>query len=288
MNWERLGKLWMDKDSAKRLESELRESLKKLEAEGATNREIAERVIESPFILGLIWTVTSSGTSKRLKTSHGRPPEQWEEWLAHHDLRDDWRSETANLLKRKCEHEGLLGCKLEQAGIGGFWRMVVIDKAVKAAWALFRKNICKVRKGKTARDVSSVSDCDGIANLRDERLRQSLVDFQIDFEMATSCVSDVKRAAFKRLTLLGNDYQEVANFLAEDIHQDLMVLIREVQDAREREVMRLSLLGHSYANIERILTEANGPGGKKVTFDMVRYAHKKGVAALQERLGLAA
>jgi hypothetical protein len=52
--------------------------------------------------------------------------------------------------------------------------------------------------------------------------------------------------------------------------------------------MRLTLLGHNYPKIARILTEQNGPDGKEVTFEMVRYAHEKGLAALRKRLRPAA
>lgn len=287
MDWQCLGKSWMRNDSAN-LEEDFRESLKKLEAVGATNSEIADAVIESPYILGLIWVVTSSGNTKNLKTRYGRPPEGWDSMVNRQDLRDDWRAETVDLLRRKCERDGMLGCKLDAPRIGGFWRLVINDKAVKAAETLSRKNICKLRKGKTACDVSRVSDQDGIANPRSERLRESLIDFRIDSAMATDGVEDLREQAAKRLKLLGNDYQEVARLLTFDLHLDFLLLIHELKNPREREVVRLSLLGHSYRSIERILTERWSEDEKKVTFGMVQYAYEKGVASLQARLGLAA
>ena len=287
MDWERFGKDWAGKDSAK-LEQDFRESLKKLDAEGASNLEIAATVIESPFILGLLWAVTAKRASKGLVTRYGRAPENWQEWVDNHQLRDDWRAETVDLLRRKCERDGMLGCKLDAPKIGGFWRRAITDKAVKGAWALYRREECKLRKGRSAHEVSEVSDQDGIANPRNERLRESLIDFRLDSAMATDGVEDLRDQAAKRLRLLGNDYQEVARLLTYDLHLDFLLLIHELQNPREREVVRLSLLGHSYRSIERILAERSSEDEKKVTFGMVQYAYEKGVAALQARLGLAA
>jgi hypothetical protein len=287
MDWERLGKDWAERDSAK-FEQDFRKSLTKLDAEGATNIEIAAKVIESPFILGLTWAVTTSRASKKLVTRYGRAPENWQAWVEKHNLRDDWRAETVSLLRRKCERDGMLGCKLDAPKIGGFWRRAIIDKAVKAAWALFRKEECKLRKGRTAWDVSAVSDGDGFASPRNRWLSESLTDFEIDSAIATAGVESLGDQAAKRLCLLGSSYQEVASLEANTLHHDFMVLIGELDEPREQEVMRLSLLGMSYRNIEGLMADENGQDGKKITFEMVRYAYKKGVAALQARLGLAA
>src|ERR1700681_89865 len=175
MDWQGFGKNWMEEDSAK-LEGAFRESLKKLEAEGAANREIADQVIACPLTLGLVWAVTSTSSSKSLKSRYGRPPLNWEGWLAKTDLRDDWRSETVNLLHRKCVRDGMLGCKLNEPTIGGYWRLVIIDKAIKAAWKLFRANLCKVRHGKRSRDVLTVCEGDRITTPSVRKLRESLVD----------------------------------------------------------------------------------------------------------------
>src|SRR5262245_56870386 len=51
--WKRVG------DDSDQAEAAFRETLHRLRADGASKQEIAEAVMRSPFILGLVWIVTS-------------------------------------------------------------------------------------------------------------------------------------------------------------------------------------------------------------------------------------
>lgn len=207
MDWQGSGKNWFCDDSPE-AEQAFRETLLRLEAQGVSNCEIAAEVMRSPFILGLVWAVTASEEAGQVKGRYcGRPPMSWEGFLARHDLRDEWRCETVYLLGRKCERDGLLGCDLSREKIGGFWRLVVVDKAVKAAWVLLRENCCKVRKGKT-----QDHDLAGIGG----ESKEGLSELYLELADAISELENPRQRAVMRLFLLGHDkYQEIADRLTE-------------------------------------------------------------------------
>src|ERR1700682_552490 len=101
-------------DDTVEAEATFRETLLRLKAEGASNQEISGAVMRSPFILGLVWIVTSksffawrrsrqteAGSAVRGQAGprsgrRGEPrlPENWGESLAKDpELREEWRCE---------------------------------------------------------------------------------------------------------------------------------------------------------------------------------------------------
>src|SRR5262245_24862633 len=87
-------------DASPAAEAAFHEMLVRFRAEGASNQKIAEAVMQSSFILGLVWVVTAK---RRLRSSKGaRPPLDWEVRLASDpELREEWRCETLYLLGRR-------------------------------------------------------------------------------------------------------------------------------------------------------------------------------------------
>jgi hypothetical protein len=122
MDRQECGKKWVGDDSQE-AEASFHETLLRLRAKGASNQEIAEAVMRSPFILGLVWVVTAK---RRLKAGRGaRSPLDWDELLAKEpDLREEWRCETLHLLGRRLRTKWDAGCDLQRPRIGGTggWR----------------------------------------------------------------------------------------------------------------------------------------------------------------------
>ncbi len=284
MDWQECGKEWFCDDSAA-AESAFRDMLLRLKAQGASNQEISENVMRSPFVLGLLWVVTSSRYSRRLSRKGARPPENWEDRLSKEPgFRDEWRCETLYLLGQRLRAEWDKKCDLERTSIGGYWRMKVLFAAIKAAWNLYGESRLKVRR--TRRQVKC--DMDGVSRVEDTKPDRRPIEFDLKLALASDEVKEPGQRAAMRLSLLARNYREQAGMFIEQIHEDFSVVIEELEKPRQRQVMRLSLLGHSYPKIARILTEQNGPDGKEVTFEMVRYAYEKGLAALRKRLRPAA
>ncbi len=284
MDWQACRKEWFCDDSAA-AESAFRETLLRLKAQGASNQEISESVMRSPFVLGLLWVVTSARYCKRLSRKGARPPANWEDWLSKETgLRDEWRCETLLLLGERLRAEWDKKLDLERDSIGGYWRMKVLYAAIKAAWNLYRESRLKMRW--TRRQVKC--DTDGVGRMEDKRPDRRPIDFDLKLALASEEVEEPGKLAAKRLCLLAQNYRQQAGMFIDQIHEDLAVVIDGLEKPRQRQVMRLTLLGHNYPKIAKILTEQSGPDGKEVTFEMVRYAHKKGVAALRKRLRPAA
>lgn len=229
---------WVGDDSPE-AEREFHETLLRLRAEGASNKEIAEAVMRDPFVLGLVWVVTAR---RRLKAGRGaRPPLDWEESLANEpQLRDEWRCETLYLLGKRLRARWDARCDLQRPNIGGYWRVKIMYAAIKAAWNLHGEGRLKVRRGRASVNCYG----DGMLYLGDKKPREGSTDLAID----------------------------------------LIAAIGELENPRQRSVMQLSLLGCNYQEIADRLTEANGPEGDKVTYEMVRGAFEKARAVLRMKL----
>ena len=214
--------------------------LVRLRADGASNRETAEAVMRSPFVLWLVKVVTAK---KGLKAGRGaRTPDDWQEWLVTEPLlREEWECETLYILGRRLRAKRDDRCDLTRTDIGGYWRVKITYAAIKAAWNLYGEARLKVRRNRNA----VVKCCGDSAEwLPDRKCEEGSADLALD----------------------------------------LMVSINELENARQREVMRLSLLGHNYQEIADRLTEANGPAGAKVTYEMVRGAFERAREILKKRL----
>lgn len=241
MDRQGFGKKWVGDDSQE-AEAAFRETLVRLRAEGASNQEMAEAVMRSPFILGLLWVVTAK---RRLKAGRGaRTPLDWDELLAKEpDLREEWRCETLHILGRRLRTKWDARCDLQRPRIGGYWRVKVVYAAIKAAWNLHGESRLKVRRNRTA----VVNCCGGGAEwLPDRKCKEGSADLVIDVKLA----------------------------------------INGLESDRQREVMRLSLADYTYREIADVLTEANGPDGHKVTYEMVRGAFEKAREVMKKRLRL--
>lgn len=209
------------RDRMDKIEKAFREKLLVLKARGATNDEVSAEVMRSPFILALVWAVTSAGYLRKLRGWRGDcPPARWEELMAQKDLRDEWRCETVYLLGMKCKREGILGCDFEKPRIGGFWRSVVSDKAIKAAWKLYRENTNQLRRGETPEEGVYVHPFgDDLPNLPEKKSDESRRDLSLDVQMAVNALKDTRQQAVVRLVLLGHSYREVAAILSAETNE---------------------------------------------------------------------
>jgi hypothetical protein len=247
MNWQEEGRKWVGDDSPE-AEATFHETLIRLRAERASNQKIAETVMRSPFVLALVWVVTAKKTLRAGKEA--RPPFAWEDQLARDpDLREEWRCETVRILGERLRTKGNsqkeernAECDLDRPSIGGYWRVKIMYAAIKAAWNLHGEGRLKVRRG------SASVQCygDGMSCFDDKKLKEGPSDLRLD----------------------------------------LIAAIGELENPRQRAVMQLSLLGCNYQEIADRLTTANGAGGAKVTYEMVRGAYERARAVLQKRLGV--
>jgi hypothetical protein len=242
MDRQECGKKWVGDDSQE-AEAAFHETLLRLRAKGASNQEIAEAVMRSPFILGLVWIVTAK---KRLHSDKGaRTPLDWDERLAQEpELRDEWRGETLYLLGKRLRKRWDERCDLQRLRIGGYWRVKIIYAAIKAAWNLHEEGRLKVRRGRASVQCFG----DGMPFFEDRKPWEGSTDRAIDVKLA----------------------------------------INELENDRQREVMRLSLADYTYREISDILSEANGPDGHKVTYEMVRGAFEKAREVMKKMLRLPA
>ncbi len=209
------------RDRMDKIEKAFREKLLALKTRGATNDEVSAEVMRSPFILALVWAVTSAGYLKRLRGWRGDcPPARWEELMAQKDLRDEWRCETIYLLGMKCKREGILGCDFDKPRIGGFWRSVVSDKAIKASWKLYRENTNQLRRGETPEEGVYVYPFgDNLQNFRDAKGDKRHRDLNFEVQMAVDSLPDTRQQAVVRLVLMGHSYREVAAILSDEANE---------------------------------------------------------------------
>lgn len=222
------GKNWIGDDSSE-AEEKFRQTLLRLTANGASNREISESVMKSPFILGLVWVVTAKRSIKvpnqdqsaskergpnAGRRGHPRLPGPWEECLARDpELRDEWRSETVLLIAKSCERNGVLGCDLTRPKIGGYWRVIVIYKAIKAAWKLWVKSRYWLRQS-TSLDEKGTTQPDGdMQRLPDKKAKPHATDLRLDLEMAIAELECPRQREVLRLWLQDYGYREIADQL---------------------------------------------------------------------------
>jgi DNA-directed RNA polymerase specialized sigma24 family protein len=267
-------------DDTVEAEAAFRETLLRLKAEGASNEEISAAVMRSPFILGLVWIVTSrsyfarrrspasergsseSGQAGRMFGRAPRLPENWGEKLTQDpELRDEWRCETIYLLGRACLRNGILNCDLERPNVGGYWRVIIMYKAAKAAWKLWKESRLMVRHGRRLRDDVSVDCCD--MHEKDRADEENVMD----------------RGSRRQSRGSGRfaDKRQRENVI--DLRLDLAMAIDELENPRQRKAMRLSLMGYGYPEIAHM---------EGMSYEMVRYAVEKGRVAIQMRLRRAA
>ena len=197
-------------DDSPEAERAFHETLLRLRAEGASNQEVAEAVMRSPFVLGLVWVVTAK---KRLRAGKGaRPPLEWEESLANEpQLREEWRCETLYLLGRRLRARGDSRCDLSRPSIGGYWRVKITYAAIKAAWNLHGEGRLKVRRSRG--QVYCYGD--GLLYLDDATPTGGSADLAIDLDAAISGLENHRQRAVMQLSLLGYTYQEIADRLTE-------------------------------------------------------------------------
>ena len=200
---------WVGDDSPE-AEREFHETLLRLRAEGASNKEIAEAVMRAPFVLGLVWVVTAR---RRLKASRGaRPPLDWEESLANEpQLREEWRCETLYILGKRLRARWDARCDLQRPKIGGYWRVKIMYAAIKAAWNLHGEGRLKVRRGRSA----VLCYGDGLSYLGDNQSDAGTTDLALDLTAAIEELENPRQRDVMRLSLLGYTYQEIADRLSE-------------------------------------------------------------------------
>lgn len=229
---------WVGDDSPE-AESAFHETLLRLRAEGASNKEIAEAVMRAPFVLGLVWVVTAR---RRLKAGRGaRPPLDWEESLANEpQLREEWRCETLYLLGKRLRARWDARCDLQRPRIGGYWRVKIMYAAIKAAWNLHGEGRLKVRRGRSA--VTCYGD--GMSYLGDKRPEAGTTDLALDLNAAIGELENPRQRAVMQLSLLGYTYQEIAYRLSEENHSGRAKVTYEmVRGAfeRAREILKKRL-----------------------------------------------
>lgn len=235
-------------DDSPEAEAEFRESLLRLQAVRASNREIAERVIRSKYILALV----VCETERKRFSFIARDPE----------FRTEWLCETVHLLGKACERRGMFNCDLSRPRIGGYWRMIVRYEAMKAARNLWRKSRYweqQEEKGSGSQtgepaDEGGETPKEADKKPRSPKLRRCEVDW--------SSLEDKKAS---------DDLQ--------DLRLDLYAAIEELDDALERQVMKLAATGLSYGEIAAKLG---------LTYEQVRYAMDKAKEKLRKCPGLAA
>lgn len=236
--------------------------LLRLRADGASNRETAEAVMRSPFVLWLVRVVTAKN-GVRVGRRAWTPDNWWECLEREPQLRDEWGSETLAILGRRLRARGDDRCDLSRPDIGGYWRVKVAYAAVKAAHTLHREGRLRVRGART-----EVPGGDAGAHLPPgQEGRQAGV-------AGVLCYGDAGEY------LAGGELTTGEC----DLALDLKAAIDGLGNARQREVLRLSLLGHTYQEIADRLTTAGGRDGGTVTYEMVRGAFERARDVLRDRL----
>jgi DNA-binding CsgD family transcriptional regulator len=240
MDWQGFGKKQVGDDSTE-AEANFRDTLLRLKAEGASNQKIAEAVMRDPFVLGLLWVVTSRGYARRLRAGHGaRPPHDWEERIAKEpELRDEWRCETIYLLGKRLRAKWDDGCDLERPSIGGYWRVKIVYAAIKAAWNLHGESRLKVRRGPSAVHCYG----DAMPYFSDKKPQEGSTDLGLDLLMAIDELENPRQRAVMRLSILGHNYREIAEQLTKNGTESKSVTYDMVRDAHEkaREILRKKL-----------------------------------------------
>jgi RNA polymerase sigma factor (sigma-70 family) len=270
------GRKWVGDDSDQ-AEAAFRETLQRLQADGAGKQEIAETVMRSPFILGLVWIVTSrnyvarrrgprseagsvaGGEAGRTTKRRGVPrlPESWGESLRKDpSLREEWRCEAVYLLGRACQRGGLLRCDPDSPTVGGYWRVIIMYKAVKAAWKLWRESRFWGRQGQSLKEDVVVQSCD---------LREKA-------RAGEDGLTDRREESRRRVRQFTDERQDET---LTDQRLDLAMAIDELENPRQRKVMRLSAMGYDYPEIA---------AKEGLSYEMVRYAVKNAREELKKRL----
>ena len=295
-------KKWFEADSSE-AERAFREMLVRLAAEKATDAVIAENVVKSPFILGLLLFVTCSEKAEWLrKATAGRPPENWEGWLAREGgRRDEWRCETVCVLaerlrkrkKRTKKETPENECDLDRPDMGGYWRIKVAYAAIKAAWNLHFESRLKVRGKKCCRiechgdsytDGPTASKVTPAAKDTNTLPEEGDPDLELDLKMSVENLSPPE-GAVRRLSLLWRDNQEMARLFPEELRVDLAMVVDGLENPRQRAVLRLWLMGYTtYDQITQALVREPSADEKRMTRDKVIYAFRKGIENLQKRL----
>jgi DNA-binding CsgD family transcriptional regulator len=228
---------WIGDDSPES-EAAFHETLVRLRAEGASNREIAEAVMRSAFVLGLVWIVTAK---RQLRIGKATMPPCWADRLARDpELRDEWRVETLYLLGKRLRARWDERCELQRPSIGGYWRVKIMYAAVKSAWNLHGEGRLKVRRG----DASVLCYGDGMSMLPNKDRGECSNDIRLDLMTAIDELENVRQREVMRLSLDGHSYQEIADRLTEASGSSRAKVTYEmVRGAfeRAREVLRTRL-----------------------------------------------
>jgi hypothetical protein len=228
-------------DDSAEAEATFRDTLVRLKAEGASNQRIAEAVMRDPFVLSLLWGVTSNDYAEKLRTAcRARPPLDWEHRLAKEPgLRDEWRCETIYLIGKRLRAKWDDKCDLDRLRIGGYWRVKLTYAAIKAAWNLHGESRLKVRRG-----PSAVHCCgDAMPYFGEETPQESTTDLGLDLLMAIDELENPRQRAVMRLSILGHNYRGIAEQLTKNDPEGKKVTYDMVRDAHEkaREILRKKL-----------------------------------------------
>lgn len=237
--------------------------LLRLRADGASNRETAEAVMRSPFVLWLVRVMTAKN-GVRVGRRAWTPDNWWECLEREPQLRDEWGYETLAILGRRLRARGDGRCDLSRPDIGGYWRVKVAYAAIKAAHTLHREGRLRVRGAPT----EVPCDGDAVAQLPPGR------------EGRQAGVAEVRCYGDAGTYLAGGE--PAAGEC--DLALDLKAAIDGLGNARQREVLRLSLLGYTYQEIADRLTTEGGQDGGTVTYEMVRGAFERARDVLKDRL----
>ncbi len=235
MDWD-----WSMKDHpgdiSPEAEADFREILRRMKAEGRSKVEIALRLQNHPFLVGLVWDVTRKGYLKKRyleagerhgqrngKASgkrHGRSPRlvpHWEEYLATDpDFRTEWRVETLIRVDEALFTGTVLDeCDPEDPHLGGYFRRVVEYKAIDTQWAIWKRRRLSVRYGRTPKgDVAVYCFGEGLDEFTDRSWRNRASDCHIDVLLAIRRLTNqrVQDVVYKRV-IEGCSYAEIGEAL---------------------------------------------------------------------------
>jgi RNA polymerase sigma factor (sigma-70 family) len=197
MDGQRGGRQWDDSPEG---EAEFRQTLLRLKTEGASNQEIAEQLMRSPFVLELVKKVTGKN---ELKTGKGArtPAYWWTQLRKDPELREEWRCETVCLLGSR------LRAKPDKCGdldlnVGGFWRMKVVYAAIRASWNLHEESrSCGMSLKEGANEFFEDKTAEG--DLMEMELR-------LDLAMLIDGLENPRQREVMRLSAMKYDYPEIA------------------------------------------------------------------------------
>jgi RNA polymerase sigma factor (sigma-70 family) len=171
-------------------------------------------------------------------------------------LREEWRCETVYLLGKACQRGGLLRCDPDSPTVGGYWRVIIMYKAVKAAWKLWRESRFWGPHGQSLKEDVVVQPCD---------LREKA-------RAGEDGLTDRREESRRRARQFMDERQDEK---LTDQRLDLATAINELENPRQRKVMRLSAMGYDYPEIAAM---------EGLSYEMVRYAVKNAREQLEKRL----